>query len=158
MFNINQTISIPRRWFSSQDLRAGTTIICDRYAFSGVAYSAAKGETEEFSVLWSTLDEGCSVFLKCDSPQFFFHFVIIWFRYFCKTNCTGIVFGRHVFGVFSMLSPWINVAQAWTFRGVKRQIGDFPVRMASSSYTSMKRLCGSANQLRIYGDFHVIYR
>lgn len=26
-----------------QDLRAGTTIICDRYAFSGVAYSVAKG-------------------------------------------------------------------------------------------------------------------
>ena len=26
-----------------EDLRAGTTIICDRYAFSGVAYSAAKG-------------------------------------------------------------------------------------------------------------------
>ena len=82
--------------------------------------------------------------------SFFFHFVIIWFRYFFKTNCTGIVFGRHVFGVFSMFSPWINVAQAWTFRGVKRQIGDFPVRMASSSYTSMKRQCGSANQLRIW--------
>ena len=31
-----------------QDLRAGTTIICDRYAFSGVAYSAAKGEIEGF--------------------------------------------------------------------------------------------------------------
>lgn len=26
-----------------KDLRAGTTIICDRYAFSGVAYSVAKG-------------------------------------------------------------------------------------------------------------------
>ncbi|CAJ1416481.1 unnamed protein product [Effrenium voratum] len=26
-----------------EDLKAGTTIICDRYAFSGVAYSAAKG-------------------------------------------------------------------------------------------------------------------
>ena len=28
---------------SCQDLRSGTTIVCDRYAFSGVAYSAAKG-------------------------------------------------------------------------------------------------------------------
>ncbi|CAE7514625.1 dtymk, partial [Symbiodinium necroappetens] len=25
-----------------EDLRSGTTIVCDRYAFSGVAYSAAK--------------------------------------------------------------------------------------------------------------------
>ena len=31
------------------------------------------------------------------------------------------------------------VWQVWTFRGVKRQIEGFPVRMASSSCTSMKR-------------------
>merc|ERR1719414_2623299 len=35
------------RWETAQaivdDLNRGTTIVCDRYAFSGVAYSAAKG-------------------------------------------------------------------------------------------------------------------
>ena len=37
--------------FPWQDLRAGTTIVCDRYAFSGVAYSAAKGGTALTTVL-----------------------------------------------------------------------------------------------------------
>lgn len=49
-----------------EDLRAGTTIICDRYAFSGVAYSAAKGL--DFS--WCQApDRG----LPCPDGIFFLH-------------------------------------------------------------------------------------
>ncbi|CAK9015181.1 unnamed protein product [Durusdinium trenchii] len=49
-----------------EDLRAGTTIICDRYAFSGVAYSAAKGL--DFS--WCQApDRG----LPCPDGVFFLH-------------------------------------------------------------------------------------
>jgi len=49
-----------------EDLRAGTTIICDRYAFSGVAYSAAKG----LDFTWcQSPDRG----LPCPDGVFFLH-------------------------------------------------------------------------------------
>eukprot|EP00435_Cladocopium_sp_Y103_P045004 s339_g12.t2 len=49
-----------------EDLRAGTTIICDRYAFSGVAYSAAKG----LGFSWCQApDRG----LPCPDGIFFLH-------------------------------------------------------------------------------------
>ena len=82
---------------------------------------------------------------QCWSVIFRSFFSILSFRYFLNNlfrNCIWTPCFQCFLHVF--------VAQAWTFRGVKRQIGDFPVRMASSSYTSMKRQCGSANQLRIW--------
>eukprot|EP00434_Breviolum_minutum_P006092 symbB.v1.2.005369.t1/scaffold313.1/size231106/5 len=49
-----------------EDLRAGTTIICDRYAFSGVAYSVAKG----LDFTWcQNPDRG----LPCPDAVFFLH-------------------------------------------------------------------------------------
>ncbi|CAE7387630.1 tmp1 [Symbiodinium natans] len=58
------------RWEMAQaiveDLRAGTTIVCDRYAFSGVAYSAAKG----LDFTWCQApDRG----LPCPDGIFFLH-------------------------------------------------------------------------------------
>ncbi|CAE7387587.1 tmp1 [Symbiodinium natans] len=58
------------RWEMAQgiveDLRAGTTIVCDRYAFSGVAYSAAKG----LDFAWCQApDRG----LPCPDGIFFLH-------------------------------------------------------------------------------------
>lgn len=49
---------------SCQDLRAGTTIVCDRYAFSGVAYSAAKGCEQCGVMACGGLD-----FTWCQSPD-----------------------------------------------------------------------------------------
>lgn len=58
------------RWEMAQaiveDLRSGTTIVCDRYAFSGVAYSAAKG----LDFTWcQSPDRG----LPCPDGIFFLH-------------------------------------------------------------------------------------
>ena len=60
--------------FPSQDLRAGTTIVCDRYAFSGVAYSAAKGGTALTTVSMSCeehLPASCAGldFAWCQAPD-----------------------------------------------------------------------------------------
>ncbi|CAE7662658.1 tmp1, partial [Symbiodinium pilosum] len=49
-----------------QDLHAGTTIVCDRYAFSGVAYSAAKG-------MDFTSCQGPDRGLPCPDGVFFMH-------------------------------------------------------------------------------------
>ena len=149
MFNINQTISIPRRWFSSQDLRGG-----DQHHLRPLCFlrgGLLGSERWNRRVLGVVVHTGWRIF----SVEVWFSavfFSILSFRYFLNNlfrNCIWTPCFQCFLHVF--------VAQAWTFRGVKRQIGDFPVRMASSSYTSMKRLCGSANQLRIYGNFHVIY-
>eukprot|EP00931_Biecheleriopsis_adriatica_P119049 TRINITY_DN94339_c0_g1_i1.p1 TRINITY_DN94339_c0_g1~~TRINITY_DN94339_c0_g1_i1.p1 ORF type:complete len:283 (-),score=80.32 TRINITY_DN94339_c0_g1_i1:269-1117(-) len=49
-----------------EELRAGTTVVCDRYAFSGVAYSAAKG----LDFTWCQApDRG----LPCPDGIFFLH-------------------------------------------------------------------------------------
>jgi len=49
-----------------QELKAGTTVVCDRYAFSGVAYSAAKG----LDFTWCQApDRG----LPCPDGIFFLH-------------------------------------------------------------------------------------
>eukprot|EP00933_Yihiella_yeosuensis_P045281 TRINITY_DN40642_c0_g1_i1.p1 TRINITY_DN40642_c0_g1~~TRINITY_DN40642_c0_g1_i1.p1 ORF type:complete len:281 (-),score=67.69 TRINITY_DN40642_c0_g1_i1:126-968(-) len=58
------------RWEMSnslvEDLRAGTTVVCDRYAFSGVAYSSAKG----LDFTWcQEPDRG----LPCPDGIFFLH-------------------------------------------------------------------------------------
>ncbi|CAD7926198.1 unnamed protein product [Amoebophrya sp. A120] len=61
------------RWETSveieKDLAAGTTIVCDRYAFSGVAYTAAKGKK---SLSWCKAPDvglpepDCVFFLQVD--------------------------------------------------------------------------------------------
>ena len=38
-----------------KDLESGITLVCDRYAFSGVAYSAAKVTNSSFSLFFRVL-------------------------------------------------------------------------------------------------------
>ncbi|CAE7249038.1 tmp1 [Symbiodinium sp. CCMP2592] len=67
---VHRLFSVANRWEMAQaiveDLRSGTTIVCDRYAFSGVAYSAAKGL--DFTLCQSP-DRG----LPCPDGIFFLH-------------------------------------------------------------------------------------
>ena len=70
IIDANHAISVPRscRLLAfSQDLRAGTTIICDRYAFSGVAYSAAKGWGHRTAVHSGELWNWDWIFLSTES-------------------------------------------------------------------------------------------